>query len=100
MKTSRLAARVALHPLVRIAPGPTGPRAALVGSGLDVWEVIGVICDNEGDAAEAAHHLELPLELLQAAVTYYEAFPEEIGERIEGNRAATRDAYAAFLSEK
>ncbi|HKH79177.1 MAG TPA: hypothetical protein VJ996_04100, partial [Solirubrobacteraceae bacterium] len=45
------------HPLVRFADGPSGRRAALVGSGLDVWEVIRTVRDNDNDPEEAAAYL-------------------------------------------
>ena len=36
------------HPLVRFAEGPAGRRARLLGTGKDVWEVIGTVRDNDG----------------------------------------------------
>ena len=42
------------HPLVRFADGPAGRRARLVGSGLDVWEIMDVVRDNSGDLAAVA----------------------------------------------
>jgi hypothetical protein len=41
------------HPLIRFADGPAGRRARLVGTGKDVWEIIAVVRDNDGRAAEA-----------------------------------------------
>ena len=86
------------HPLLRFVDGPAGRRARLVGSGLDVWEVIEVLRDNDGDVAAAADYLELPLGLVQAAVTYYGAYPEEIDEWIEANRREREEAHAAWLA--
>jgi hypothetical protein len=40
----------------------------LVGTGKDIWEVIAVVRDKDGDPAEAARYLEIPLGLVQAAV--------------------------------
>ena len=48
------------HPLVRFAEGPSGRRARLIG-GPDVWEVIAVARDNDGDLRETASYLELAL---------------------------------------
>jgi uncharacterized protein (DUF433 family) len=86
------------HPLVRFVDGPVGRRARLVGSGLDVWEVIEVVRDNEGDVGASADYLELPLGLVQAAVAYYGAHPGEIDEWIEANRRETEQAHAAWLA--
>jgi hypothetical protein len=42
------------HPLVRFVDGPAGRRPRLQGTGLDVWEVISVVRDNDGSEREAA----------------------------------------------
>jgi uncharacterized protein (DUF433 family) len=86
------------HPLVRFADGPSGRRARLVGTGKDVWEVIAVVRDNSGDAAEAARYLEIPLGLVQAAIAYYGAYTGEIDQLIELNEQETTEAQAAFLA--
>ncbi len=70
------------HPLIRFADGPAGRRARLTGTGKDVWEVIAVVRDNDGDAAAAARYLEIPLGLVQAAITYYGAYTSEIDQHI------------------
>src|SRR4051812_30299818 len=84
------------HPLVRFVDGPAGRRARLVGTGKDVWEVVEVVRDNDGDLAAAADYLEVPLGLIQAAATYYGAFTDEIDELIERNARELADAHAAF----
>jgi uncharacterized protein (DUF433 family) len=86
------------HPLVRFADGPAGRRARLVGTGKDVWEVIATVQDNNGDAAEAARYLEIPLGLVQAAITYYGAYQDEINEWIEVNAQEAADAHAAWVA--
>jgi hypothetical protein len=84
------------HPLVRFADGPAGRRARLAGTGPDVWEVIATVRDNDGDLAEAARYLQMPLGLVQAAVSYYGAYPAEIDEWIESNETEAAEAYAAW----
>ena len=84
------------HPLVRFVDGPAGRRARLVGTGKDVWEVIAVVRENDGDVREASDYLELPFGLAQAAVTYFGAYPDEIDGWIELNRRESDDARAAF----
>src|ERR1039458_176578 len=66
------------HPLIRFAEGPAGRRARLTGTGKDVWEIITVIRDNDGDLPAAADYLQMPLGLVQAAAAYYGAYPDEI----------------------
>lgn len=86
------------HPLVRFAEGPAGRRARLLGTGLDVWEVIASVRDNENDLSETAEYLELHLGLIQAAVAYYGAFPDEIDGWITRNERAADEAHSAWLA--
>jgi uncharacterized protein (DUF433 family) len=86
------------HPLVRFADGPAGRRARLVGTGKDVAEVITVVRDNGGDAAETSRYLEIPLGLIQAAIAYYGAYTAEIDQEIKGNEEETAGAHAAYLA--
>ena len=86
------------HPLVRFVDGPAGRRARLMGTGKDVWEVIAAVRDNDGDVAATAGHLEMPLGLVQAAVTYYGAYPDEVDEWIRVNEAEAAETHAAWLA--
>ena len=86
------------HPLIRFAEGPGGRRARLTGTGKDVWEVVAVVRDNDGDVAEAADYLEIPLGLVQAAVAYYGAYPDEIDEWIAFNSGDASEAHSAWLA--
>jgi uncharacterized protein (DUF433 family) len=86
------------HPLVRFADGPGGRRARLTGTGSDVWQVVAAVRDNDGDAAETAEYLQLPLGLVQAAVTYYGAYPDEIDRWIERNDREAAEAHSAWLA--
>lgn len=86
------------HPLVRFSDGPSGRRARLIGTGKDVWEIIATVRDNDGDPAEAAQYLEMPLGLIQAAIAYYGAYTAEIDQQIEANDQETAEARAAFVA--
>lgn len=86
------------HPLVRFAEGPAGRRARLVGTGKDVWEVIATVRDNDGNAVETASYLEIPLGLVQAAITYYGAYRDEIDQWIESNEQEAEEAHAAWVA--
>lgn len=83
------------HPLIQFLDGPSGRRASLVGRGLDVWEVIATVRDNEGSAAEAAAYLEVPLGLVQAAISYYGEHRDEIDDEIMFNEAEYERGFAA-----
>ena len=84
------------HPLIRFVDGPAGRRARLIGTGKDVWEVIAAVRDNSGDSAETARYLEMPLGLVQAAITYYGAYRDEIDQWIEANEQEAAEAHAAW----
>ena len=86
------------HPLIRFADGPAGRRPRLLGTGLDVWEAIWVVRDNDGDEREAAEYLQIPLGLVQAAVAYYGAYRDEIDEWIEVNARESEAAHQAWLA--
>ena len=86
------------HPLIRFVDGPAGRRARLVGTGKDVWEVIAAVRENGGDAVETARYLEMPLGLVQAAITYYGAYRDEIDQWIEANEQEAAEAHAAWTA--
>jgi hypothetical protein len=75
-----------------------GRRARLLGTGQDVWEVIATVRDNNGEIAEAARYLEMPLGLVQAAGSYYGAYPEEIDQWIGLNEQEAAGAHAAYAA--
>ena len=70
------------HPLIFFRDGASGRRPGLVGSRLDVWQVIGTVKQN-GSVEEAAAYLELPPEKVQACVRYYADYQDEIDEWAE-----------------
>jgi hypothetical protein len=86
------------HPLVRFVDGPGGRRARLAGAGSDVWQVVAAVRDNEGDVAATAEYLRIPLGAVQAAVTYYGAYPDEIDGWIDRNEREASEAHAAWLA--
>jgi hypothetical protein len=86
------------HPLIRFIDGPSGRRASLIGRGLDVWEVIATVADNDGSTGEAAAYLEIPVGLVEAAVSYYGEFQDEIDEEIALNEAEYERGRAAAAS--
>lgn len=86
------------HPLVRFAEGPGGRRARLVGAGKDVWEVVAAVKDNDGDVTATVEYLEIPLSLIQAAVTYFGAYPDEIEDWLARNTQEVDEAHAAWLA--
>lgn len=83
------------HPLVQFLDGPSGRRASLIGRGLDVWEVIATVRDNDGSITEAAAYLQVPVGLVEAAVSYYGEHRAEIDREIELNETEYERGRAA-----
>lgn len=75
------------HPLIQFLDGPSGRRASLLGRGLDVWEVIATVRDNDGSVTAATDYLQVPAGLVQAAVAYYGEYQDEIDSEIGLNEA-------------
>lgn len=87
-----------MHPLIQFLDGPSGRRAGLVGRGLDVWEVIATVRDNESSLTLAAEYLQIPVGLVEAAVAYYGEFSEEIDLEIASNESEYDRGYAAAVA--
>jgi uncharacterized protein (DUF433 family) len=77
-------------PSILSADGPTGRRARIAGTGLDVWEVIATyrsVCQSFRRLKAA--YPQLDEVKLRAALSYYECHPDEIDNRISDNEAWT-----------
>ncbi len=57
-----------------------------------------MVRDNDGNERAAAEYLQIPLGLVQAAVAYYGAYPDEIDEWIELNARESETAHAAWIA--
>ena len=69
--------------------GPAGRRATVAGTGVDVWEVIGVFQLNDRDFDALARALpQLSRPQLQAALHYHRLYPDEIDQRLREEREA------------
>lgn len=78
------AVRMRRAPGIVFVDGPVGRRAAIAGTGLDVWEIIGAWREVEGDYARLRKAYDWLTEpQLKAALSYYELYPREIDTRIQ-----------------
>lgn len=68
------------HPLIYFRDGAAGRRPALIGTRLDVWQVIETIRQNESSVAAAADYLGIPTSHVEACVGYYAEYQDEIDE--------------------
>ena len=76
------------HPGIHFVDGPLGRRPAVLGSGLDVWEIVEVAKDNGGSVTDTAAYVEIGPRLVESALRYYGAHHDEIDDWIE--RVQTR----------
>jgi len=68
---------------------PAGREAKISGTGLGVWEVISVYQSGSKSAKKLKKHFHWLSEAqLKAALTYYNAWPEEIDDLVEDNQSA------------
>ena len=86
------AVKVKRCPGILFSDGPSGRRARIAGTGLDVWEVVSTYKSlNHDDVRlrDAYHWLSEPQ--LRSALSYYRLYPEEIERHITRNEAWTKD---------
>ena len=84
------AAKMRRCPGITFADGPSGRRARILGTGLDVWELIGTYKSLDRNPARLRKAYPwLSDAQLRAALGYYAAYPEEIGRRIALNERWT-----------
>jgi uncharacterized protein (DUF433 family) len=80
-------------PEVTFRDGALGRRATLVGTRLDVWQVVETVRAHGNAVEDAAAYLSLPVDRVRAATRYYAAHREEVDE------IATREIEAAEREE-
>ena len=71
-------------PGILFVDGPTGRRATIAGTGIDIWEVVRVFRSGSGsfeDLARAMPQLSRPQ--LEVAMYYYRLYPGEVNERLQ-----------------
>jgi hypothetical protein len=76
-----------------------GERQACLNGGLRVWKVIFTAQSYDMDAVKTAAHFNLPVWKVQAALHYYEAFPQEIDAAIADVRSQTFDTLKRRLPQ-
>ena len=81
-------------PQIHFRDGALGRRAALLGTRLDVWQVVETVRNNANSADAAADYLGLPVERVRAAVSYYAVHRDEVDE------IAAREIAAAERAEE
>jgi uncharacterized protein (DUF433 family) len=78
-------------PGVTFADGPSGRRAKIAGTGIDIWELIATfrsIDENYKKLKETYHWLSD--QQIRSALSYYAIYPDEIDEKIARNEDITQ----------
>jgi uncharacterized protein (DUF433 family) len=79
-------------PGVTFADGPTGRRAKIAGTGIDIWEFIATfkgLGENYNKLKETYHWLSD--QQIRSALSYYALYPDEIDEKITRNEDITHE---------
>ena len=79
-------------PGISFADGPTGRRARIAGSGIDVWELTATfkgLGENYDKLRETYHWLSD--QQIRSALSFYALYPDEIDERIARNQELTQE---------
>jgi hypothetical protein len=91
--------RLERHPLIYFRDAPAGRRPALLGTRLDVGQVIDTVRAHAGSVAEAAEYLAQPETKIRAAVRYYAEFGEEIDAWSQRMRELSEREEQAYRAE-
>lgn len=76
--------------------GPENARRAMVlGTGLDVWELVDVY-ESVGSVEELLEVIEISAVRAQQALANYKAYPEEIDRKIASNRRSPEEWHSLY----
>jgi len=84
------------HPLIYFRTGTGGRRPALIGTRLDVWQVVETVRENGNAAPDAAGYLGVHESHVEACLAYYVAYENEIDEWIARERETAEEAEASW----
>ena len=77
------AVRMRRAPGIGFVDGPTGRRAVVAGTGLDVWEIIATWLEDPDEEVLRRNYPWLTEMQLRAALAYFQLYPDEINKRLE-----------------
>ncbi|MGB9439466.1 MAG: DUF433 domain-containing protein [Desulfobacterales bacterium] len=79
-------------PGITFADGPTGRRARIAGTGIDIWELIATFkgLGENYDKLKKTYHW-LSDHQIRSALSYYVLYPDDIEERIIRNEDITKE---------
>ena len=79
-------------PGITFADGPTGRRARIAGSGIDIWEFVAMFkgLGENYDKLKKTYHW-LTEQQIRSAFSYYALYPDEIEEKTASNKDITQE---------
>ena len=79
-------------PGITFADGPTGRRARIAGTGIDIWEFISMFkgLGENYDKLKKTYHW-LSDQQIRSAFSYYALYPDEIDDKITRNEDITQE---------
>jgi uncharacterized protein (DUF433 family) len=87
-------------PEIDFRDGALGRRATVVGTRLDVWQVVETVRSHQDSVDAAAAYLDQPVHKVRAAVRYYAMHREEIDLIAEREREAAERAEELWRAER
>lgn len=88
------------HPDIYFRDGGLGRRAAIIGTRLDVWQVIDTVRSSGNSVDEAAEYLGVPVGKVHAAVRYYASYRDEVDAFAARATAIAERAEAGWRAEQ
>jgi uncharacterized protein (DUF433 family) len=88
------------HPDIYFRDGAMGRRAAVVGTRLDVWQVMDTVRNSHNSPEDAAEYLGLPISKVRGAVRYYAANRDEVDDFTARATTMAERAEAAWTAEQ
>src|SRR5579862_8275436 len=74
------------YPGLRFRGTDSTRRPYIIGTGMDVWEIVRALQDFADDAARLANETKLATQDIGLALAYYREFPEEIDQALAMDR--------------
>jgi uncharacterized protein (DUF433 family) len=90
------AARQRRFPGISFRGDDVDRRVWVIGTGLDVWEIIELRRDHDSDEAVLDAHPSVDDRALRLAQAYYASYPDEIDSAIAANRMPLDELVAAY----
>jgi len=87
-------------PQIFFRDGDLGRRAALIGTRLDVWQVMDTVRNHDNSIDQAADYLNLPVQRVRAAVRYYAANRVEVDDFADRAISAAERAESIWRAEQ